>query len=77
VSYVLFVVYRLVPLHCAVWDVGGQREIRPYWRNYFDNTDALIYVIDSADGERLEEANVELAKLLTEEEKLAGVPIMV
>lgn len=60
-----------------VWDVGGQREIRPYWRNYFDNTDALIYVIDSADGERLEEANVELAKLLTEEEKLAGVPIMV
>jgi len=32
-----------------VWDVGGQREIRPYWRNYFDNTDALVYVIDSAD----------------------------
>ena len=32
-----------------MWDVGGQREIRPYWRNYFDNTDALVYVIDSAD----------------------------
>ena len=55
-----------------VWDVGGQREIRPYWRNYFDNTDALVYVIDSADRERLEEVNVELSRLLTEEEKLAG-----
>ena len=60
-----------------VWDVGGQREIRPYWRNYFDNTDALVYVIDSADRARLEEVNQELAKLLTEEDKLAGVPLLV
>jgi ADP-ribosylation factor-like protein 3 len=59
-----------------VWDVGGQREIRPYWRNYFDSTDALVYVIDSADRERLEEVNTELAGLL-EEEKLAGVPLLV
>jgi hypothetical protein len=55
-----------------VWDVGGQREIRPYWRNYFDNTDALVYVIDSADRERLEEVNIELSRLIEEEEKLAG-----
>ncbi len=60
-----------------VWDVGGQREIRPYWRNYFDNTDALVYVIDSADRARLEEVNSELTRLLTEEDKLAGVPLMV
>ena len=32
-----------------VWDIGGQKSIRPYWRNYFDQTDALVYVIDSAD----------------------------
>ena len=60
-----------------VWDVGGQREIRPYWRNYFDNTDALVYVIDSADRARLEEVTVELTRLLTEEDKLAGVPLLV
>ncbi|EMP37601.1 ADP-ribosylation factor-like protein 3 [Chelonia mydas] len=24
-----------------VWDIGGQRKIRPYWRNYFENTDVL------------------------------------
>lgn len=25
-----------------VWDIGGQRKIRPYWRNYFENTDILV-----------------------------------
>ena len=43
-----------------VWDIGGQRKIRPYWRNYFDNTDVLIYVIDSADTKRFEETEQEL-----------------
>jgi ADP-ribosylation factor-like protein 3 len=38
-----------------VWDIGGQKTIRPYWRNYYDATDVLIYVIDSADRRRLEE----------------------
>jgi GTPase SAR1 family protein len=50
---------------------------RSYWRNYMDNTDALVYVIDSADRARLEEVNQELGKLLTEEDKLAGVPLLV
>ncbi|PVD22421.1 hypothetical protein C0Q70_18233 [Pomacea canaliculata] len=59
-----------------VWDIGGQRKIRPYWKNYFDNTDLLIYVIDSADRKRHEETGVELQELL-EEEKLAGVPVLV
>lgn len=38
-----------------IWDLGGQRAIRPYWANYFDQTDALIYVIDSSDRKRWEE----------------------
>ena len=36
-----------------VWDIGGQREIRQYWRNYYDQTDALVYVVDSADEMRV------------------------
>ena len=39
-----------------VWDVGGQKSIRPYWRNYFECTDAVVYVIDSSDRRRMEEA---------------------
>ncbi|XP_062506929.1 ADP-ribosylation factor-like protein 3 isoform X2 [Corticium candelabrum] len=54
----------------------GQRKIRPYWRNYFDCTDILIYVIDSADRKRFEETGEELAHLL-EDEKLQGVPLLV
>uniref|UniRef100_A0A8C7YV90 ADP-ribosylation factor-like protein 3 n=1 Tax=Oryzias sinensis TaxID=183150 RepID=A0A8C7YV90_9TELE len=59
-----------------VWDIGGQRKIRPYWRSYFDNTDVLIYVIDSSDRKRFDETSLELADLL-EEEKLAGVPLLI
>jgi ADP-ribosylation factor-like protein 3 len=43
-----------------VWDIGGQKSIRPYWRNYYDQTDALIYVIDSSDTRRIEETGIEL-----------------
>lgn len=42
-----------------VWDIGGQKSIRPYWRNYFDQTDALIYVIDSADRRRMDEVTAQ------------------
>jgi len=30
-----------------VWDIGGQRKIRPYWRNYFENTDVLVSSVKS------------------------------
>lgn len=59
-----------------VWDIGGQRKIRPYWKNYFDNTDVLIYVIDSSDRKRFEETGEELSELM-EESKLNGVPLLV
>ena len=36
-----------------VWDLGGQTSIRPYWRCYYSNTDAIIYVVDSADRDRM------------------------
>merc|ERR1712152_20758 len=35
-------------LKFQVWDLGGQTSIRPYWRCYYSNTDAVIYVVDSA-----------------------------
>ncbi|KAJ9459224.1 ADP-ribosylation factor-like protein 3 [Diplonema papillatum] len=59
-----------------MWDIGGQKTIRTYWRNYFDETDCLIYVVDSADKKRMEDTATEL-NLLMEEEQLAGVPVLV
>ncbi|XP_062393376.1 ADP ribosylation factor like GTPase 3, like 1 [Sardina pilchardus] len=59
-----------------VWDIGGQRKIRTFWKKYLENTDLLIYVIDSADKKRFEETGVELAELI-EEDNLKGVPILI
>jgi ADP-ribosylation factor-like protein 1 len=51
-----------------VWDLGGQTSIRPYWRCYYANTAAVIFLIDSKDIERLQTAAEELAAMLSEEE---------
>eukprot|EP00042_Codosiga_hollandica_P018957 m.57233 g.57233 ORF g.57233 m.57233 type:complete len:254 (+) comp49016_c0_seq2:1015-1776(+) len=51
-----------------VWDLGGQTSIRPYWRCYYANTDAIIFVVDSADKERMGIAKSELVSMLEEEE---------
>jgi len=51
-----------------VWDLGGQTSIRPYWRCYYANTDAIIYVVDSADRDRLSTSKQELVSMLSEEE---------
>eukprot|EP01105_Mastigella_eilhardi_P028316 TRINITY_DN924_c0_g1_i3.p1 TRINITY_DN924_c0_g1~~TRINITY_DN924_c0_g1_i3.p1 ORF type:complete len:187 (-),score=60.84 TRINITY_DN924_c0_g1_i3:75-611(-) len=59
-----------------VWDIGGQQQIRQYWKNYFDGVNAMVYVIDSADETRLAESGDELSKLL-QEEKLSGIPVLI
>ncbi|CAK76570.1 unnamed protein product (macronuclear) [Paramecium tetraurelia] len=59
-----------------VWDVGGQEKLREYWSNFYENTDALVFVIDSSDQMRLEEGGKELDKLLGEAE-LKKVPLLV
>ena len=48
-------------------DVGGQKTLRSYWRNYFEKTDALIWVVDATDRLRTEDCKTELAGLLLEE----------
>ncbi|KAK7104668.1 ADP-ribosylation factor-like protein 2 [Littorina saxatilis] len=59
-----------------VWDVGGQKSLRSYWRNYFESTDGLVWVVDSADRMRLADCKRELHSLLVEE-RLAGATLLV
>ena len=49
-------------------DLGGQRSLREYWQDYYQNTDCLMYVVDSSDQRRLEEAHESFKDVL------AGVP---
>merc|ERR1719197_1833660 len=55
-------------LRMQVWDVGGQDKIRKLWRHYYHGTQGLIFVIDSADRNRVADARLELTKILDEEE---------
>lgn len=67
------------------WDVGGCDKIRPLWRHYFQNTHAIIYVVDSTDSARMSaspdsdwynNAHLLMQSLLSEHE-LVGVPVLV
>lgn len=71
-----------------VGDVGGQRTLRPYWRNYFEKTDGVVWVVDSCDLSRMEDCRTELWKLLHEDvrdwhsvsdrhKRLAGASLLV
>jgi ADP-ribosylation factor-like protein 2 len=50
-----------------VWDIGGQKTLRPYWRNYFESTDAVVWVVDSSDRLRMQDCKEELRGLLQED----------
>ncbi|CAF0970801.1 unnamed protein product [Rotaria sp. Silwood1] len=60
----------------TIWDVGGCDKIRPLLRHYFQNTHALIFVIDSNDRDRLPEATEELWRVLAADE-LIYIPILI
>ncbi|KAN0066308.1 ADP-ribosylation factor-like protein 2 [Thecaphora frezii] len=59
-----------------VWDVGGQKTLRPYWKNYFERTDCVVWVVDSSDRARIGDCRDELHALLGEE-RLSGATILV
>merc|ERR1712036_177402 len=55
-------------INFTVWDIGGQDKIRKLWRYYYANTQGLIFVIDSNDRDRIEDARLELMQMLNEDE---------
>ena len=63
-------------LTLQIWDLGGQQQLRPFWRLYYKNINGIVFVVDSADKERINLCNSELHALLKEEE-LKGVPVII
>jgi small GTP-binding protein len=55
-------------MRLTLWDVGGANKLRVLWAHYYQNTDGIIFVVDSDAPERLPEASAELQKLLKAEE---------
>ena len=58
--------YKNLEFNC--WDVGGQDRLRALWQHYFDNTQGLIFVVDSADRDRITEAAETFHRLAADED---------
>lgn len=60
----------------TIWDVGGQQKMRTAWDNYLEDTDCLVYVVDSSDKRHLEESKKELGIIL-KHDNIKNVPVVV
>ncbi|XP_063728832.1 E3 ubiquitin-protein ligase TRIM23-like [Symsagittifera roscoffensis] len=60
-------------LQFNIWDVGGDPKLRPLWKHYYLNTQALIFVVDSSDQSRLSEAQSELSRLMLEKDLRSAI----
>ncbi len=59
-----------------LWDVGGQTSLRTSWTSYLASTDAVIFVLDSNDRERVNLAREELHRI-AQDEQVTKAPILV
>ena len=59
-----------------IWDVGGQDKVRPLWKSYTRSTDGIVFVVDSSNIERMDEARVELFRI-TKSPEMSSVPILI
>ena len=62
-------------LRLMFWDLGGQRGLRSIWDKYYLEAHGLVFVVDSTDQARLDEAGEELAKVMDHGE-MDGVPVL-
>ena len=60
-----------------LWDVSGGMQYRSLWRHYYSGTDAVIFVIDSADQPRFGEVKQELEKMAINDQLEKAVWVIV
>jgi len=63
-------------LTLTIWDIGGQDKIRQLWKHYYTTTEGIIYIVDSADLTRFDEASMELRTIIREQD-ITKVPLVV
>ncbi|KAM3930532.1 ADP-ribosylation factor-like protein 14 [Leptodactylus fuscus] len=62
-------------LQLTIWDVGGQEKMRSFWCYYFENTDGLVYVVDSTNKKALDESKKHF-QLILQNEMVKNVPVV-
>lgn len=58
------------------WDLGGQLRMRAVWEKYYQEASAVVFVVDSADPDRLDEVK-QVFDTTCAAESLVNVPVMV
>lgn len=66
------ITYRGISM--TMWDVSGQAT--RLWKHYFDKINAIIFVVDASDRDRIQRAQEELHRVISDDE-LAGAPVLV
>lgn len=64
----------------TIWDVGGQSRVRSLWKHYYQGTNGIIFVVDSSDPARIEEARTEMWRFhdeISDREDMADVAFLV
>uniref|UniRef100_A0A0N4ZBR1 EOG090X0DLH n=1 Tax=Parastrongyloides trichosuri TaxID=131310 RepID=A0A0N4ZBR1_PARTI len=59
-----------------LWDIGGQPRFRSMWERYCRGVNAIVFLVDAADEEKMEASKNELMQLL-ERPQLDGIPVLV
>eukprot|EP01006_Ploeotia_vitrea_P032583 TRINITY_DN64775_c0_g1_i1.p1 TRINITY_DN64775_c0_g1~~TRINITY_DN64775_c0_g1_i1.p1 ORF type:complete len:554 (-),score=86.14 TRINITY_DN64775_c0_g1_i1:132-1601(-) len=60
----------------TIWDVGGGAKLRPLWRLYFANSSAIVFIVDSDDRDRIQDAREEMHQFLADDD-LRDAPLLV
>ena len=68
--------FSLGSITFTAWDLGGHEQVRDLWEEYYAGADAIVFLVDSADPARFDEAKSEMDQLLAADE-LTDVPILV
>lgn len=67
---------KLGNLRVNTYDLGGHESARKVWNDYFPAVDGIIFLVDSADKKRFDEAAEELEKICSME-SISKLPIVV
>ena len=61
----------------TIWDIGGNKMVRKLWKQYFCNTNGLIWVYDMSKKEKYEESQNELKSIINNPDIKSDIPLLI